>query len=419
MTLRIPFLALVVAYTTISIANAEKAAASTFVGNGGDAADFELLGAQNDLRRVLEAVEKQGPADWCSCSQRNPNTMCGVLSTLTSKQKAFCTAALKASRSQLLKLLPGDGDTPAEELKLKIRLELKSGPLFVRLKDGTRRPVDAIAQPSADKGGQILIDRDAYLSRPREARLALLAHEYLHFVDFPKSDRWPSGKWNDEGEAGPFTGFMGQRAALDAMGAALSALTWELRTGHSAGRSKVLTRGWTRHLLSLGVLTSEGLDDEYEKILLKHQAASATLQYAYDFNLIGLGLSFTSLDLNDGVHSVIRPKLEQTITRLSLFRRFFPLSFIDSRLSQLHLKPELGLAYVASTWTVQDNKTKRQSKADGIAADALLMLEVPLFFDFWLGFGGGAAHQWIDHTALGAALSATSTQITWRLSYGF
>ncbi len=189
----------------ILILVAVSAKASTFVGNGGNAGDVELLATVRQLVMTVSSmdssVEKVEPIQ-CKCSEEFGNhPTCESLTALTLEQAKFCADFLTEKVSELKNLLD-----PFDQTRVTWAHEE-----MTVVENNQHRAVEAVANPQT---GQLTINQEMFTEMRRFERLFLLTHEMLHFT------KHQGDYLSDEGTIGPFTGADGSRRLLNAMASA-------------------------------------------------------------------------------------------------------------------------------------------------------------------------------------------------------
>jgi hypothetical protein len=175
-----------------------SAAASTFIGNGGNMLDPSLRLTMSRIASALNHA-KEYPDDVCVC--RGTSEQCALVSDLNEAQTKFCSKFVADHADELLDLL-----------------KPKSGISFVWSNESMvdhkeHRSSDAIAQRNKKR---IILSEIKFRDLNDAGRIQLIAHELGHFLSHEGSEI------GDKGSLGPYKGADGSRQFLDTFGASIA-----------------------------------------------------------------------------------------------------------------------------------------------------------------------------------------------------
>lgn len=373
------------------------AEASTFIGNGGNTADLQLQVTLATIHRTADDLDTDTnvlcrcPAEWTS------GEMCESLRSLSKEEVLFCQKTL-TNQAQAL-----------------AEISAKSSPVVFRWSSeeiatsevgGKVRDVDALVVSGK---GQIVIQRDRFMSMTASQRVALLTHELFHIL--PIEGR----QINDSEKVGPFQKGM---LLLDALGAAMviesveTGVKDELRGLENISRSN--KKWWIfldwKALNSPEKSTNERLRDQ--------KSNATTLGFEYRYQMIGLRLLF-----DDTRYSAARSSILVKETTYSsgagLSFSGTPFDLYLSRWSEVQLTGMIGAMFGTSEYEATDSATLLSDSSSLRTYLGQVQLMVPIYMGFWVNVGGEVRQVNAKYEKLNIRIDERQSAFSFGGSYGF
>lgn len=390
----------------IWISATQVAWASTFVGNGGNAADLELEISKTTLIKTYEYIqENPNQANkLCTCpSEYADFPLCKNLEKLSEEQTNFCSQFLQKKAPEL-----------ALKLKNEVGFIWTEEPLFVQ-EHQSKMSVDALTNY---QNKMILLNKENFLARESYERNFLLAHESFHLTDYQKKPLL------DEQSVGPFDSATGGREFLNALAAVVVLKSNESGIAQQYRRHLERSRQTKKFWLSLDY-TQFKAQEELGTLYIPDQYKGSTLSAKYFFtDTLGVGLHYGWLKAKD----TFLTSIESTDTienfGVGLFYKWMPfenkLSFWGQSFFQLGAKYE----FLKANFKMDENIAGTILTVEDSAQTQYGTLEcsyfIPLIHGFWIQAGVGY-HQ--PHYAYSENIDAkynqgrVSTNVG--VSYGF
>lgn len=179
---------------------------STFVGNGGNIGDVEILVTKREIQEAMKRIGSRAERErsLCTCTEEyESHPICAPLRTLSPAQTEFCAKFLDAHAERIGELVSGPRAVEVVWTHEQIGVA----------ENGRVRAVEAVAN---SRQRTMTINLDRYMDLKNYERMMLVMHELLHFEEH-------AGKTLvDEGPNGPFAAEDGGRQLINAVAAAVT-----------------------------------------------------------------------------------------------------------------------------------------------------------------------------------------------------
>lgn len=374
----------------------------TFVGNGGNAVDYEITRSMDKIVDFLQIVQA-GNSLPCECKESERDfDLCESLKKLNEPQRKQCESSLKQAAPELIRLIQSG----------QIEYRWSQDDLHVRERHqkAQERPVTAISQPDKNV---MMIDQNRFVKLSTERKIALLSHELFHFV------KAPDGQFYQDHQAySAFSGPQGVRQLLNTLGARIALGAWRLED-FLGDRSKA----YVHHFIAYRNTALSDPDSLTQNLLANDSRRYTEFQYRYYWGWHGMGVHWGSYDLDaSSFVPGANTRLKTNNFGLTYHYRLFPFSpSLDEAWlsSQLHIDLSLGAFLSQGDYEIKDPYTSLRSdwNSRGWIAGANLML--PLYRGFWFIAGIDVRGEQYEIKELSIEDQHTSWGNTFGVSYGF
>jgi hypothetical protein len=386
-------------------AHGARAAAreSTFVGNGGNLGDVEILVTKREIQESMGRITHRDESErsLCACTAEYENhPICAPLRSLNEKQVGFCGSFLARHAESIKDLVSTAG---------AIEIIWTHERMNVALKDRTHA-ADAVAN---SRQKTITVNLDRYMELKNYERMMLITHELLHFESH-------DGKpLVDEGPIGPFDGNEGGRQFINAVAAAA---TLEAATQMVLQRyRRVLDRpqNWRRYWFD-----ANGGSGQTARVPDGAYGIERFYQTAFEFRSYmtpswGLMIGIKN---QVGREQLVGPvNIDEQIASYSLgatYRWFIfhdPLTFFGQ--SHVILKALAG--YQKASLTVSDGDTTVNDTSTGPVYELSASYYLPAIWNFWLYLGASYEIQSHQYSKVPVKYDMNKTFTSIGVSYGF
>ncbi|MCB0366296.1 MAG: hypothetical protein H6624_16445 [Bdellovibrionaceae bacterium] len=376
--------------------------ASTFVGNGGNAGDVELLVTIRQIRGAAKSINVEGGRrDLCDCAHTYENhRICEGLNDLDEAQGRFCTQVLRKNSGVLFDLIRTDDAVTVKWTHEAISVK----------EEGDVRAADAVANPQ-DK--TITLNQARFLELSPSERVFLLAHELMHFTS------WEEKRIQDRGSIGPFTSNQGQRKLLNAMAAGLVMEVDRQDLFNQYKKTLKRPQGWKRHWLDLGFGSVNRTGGSIDNTYYLDSYSSTDFSYRYYWSSFGLILNSHNGDESDKILTSITASESLSAFGVGLTYRYFPGSDPLTTSGQAQIVASALLEHLTSEYEVSDPFVGIQSKDTSLGLALECKYFIPLKWGMW-GFAGGrvSVHDYA-HPDLGLKYESIRYSLNLGASYAF
>lgn len=368
------------------------AQASTFVGNGGSILDSELRSTIGRLKKAVLAIEK----DSLICECAGNSSQCAVLEDLNEAQTDYCKEFVEGTKDSLMSVL--------NDQTLTFRWAEK-----VQSRD---RNFDAAASASTKT---VLLDSKRFASLATADRIQLLAHEMLHLV------RYQGQPLVDKGSRGPFKGEEGGRQLLDTAGAALTIIA--MRAEVIPVEASQISQPFKNVYLSYAGGTRK-LDTAYRKSALQGETirnSSVELNW-YPKHTDNFGYSLGFYNEYETYDKFKRPSLisdlrMQAVTA-GVSYRLLPFEAGIAWFDGIQFATSLRLGRGQVHYEIKDDFNKLSGQSSLTLAEAKLVAQLPLLWNFWLTLSQGFIHTPHEVSKLNIKSKSINLNNSVGVSYG-
>jgi hypothetical protein len=373
--------------------------ANSFVGNGGNAGDIELMVTKKQIKDSMLALQNSDSSyELCDCIPVfNNRKECEPLGQINDEQKKFCALQLKKNASQIISLFQDS----------KLSFHWTDQQISVN-DNGLNVVADAVASPDEKK---ITLNKKTFLNLPQTQRVSLLMHELMHLIPVE------GDLLSDSGGIGPFTNQQGQREFINAIAA--ETVMHVYRNGLFQKYQGVLSRGQSYHSnwVDFTFVSTKSLDSN-SNTYNSDGNSGIELSYKKYFNKLGVNLGYKHLWNTEGLLTDIEVEERKNILSLGLTYRFFMGDDPLSAYGQSFVNLDLNLDFVSSQYFVSDSfiSTTSQDSALGFSANAKYYYPMN---PVWLVVGFGFEQHSYKHEILNLEKNAINMSAFLGVSHGF
>lgn len=376
--------------------------ASTFVGNGGNAGDVELLVALKQIEASTESISQGGYNKLCECdSTFEGHQVCEVLRSLNAAQKQYCRNFVLKEAADYAALLNSQ----------KIRYLWTHDDIEV-IENKRTRAVEAVANPETN---EITLNRKRFIELNVYERIFLMAHELTHLIDV-------DGKHlNDEEPIGPFEGVTGTRNLINAVAATvvMQAAETNLISQYKPAleRAKGHKKFWidflggNRAMGSIQGSKTFGFDSSANTSLVG-------VRY-YLLNSFGLYLAYRGVSAEKKILTAISAEEEIETFSVGITYKYFPFKDPLKYLGQSHLEIYGGPDLLKATYKVHDPFVGTQDKDDSLGFLLGATYRLPVIWGFWFNVGASAEMHKYKYEQVNVEYSGPQFTSYFGASYGF
>lgn len=376
--------------------------ASTFVGNGGNAGDVELMVTVRQIRSSLQSFsQEEGGRDLCECAMTFENhRICEGLNELSEDQAKFCTGVLKKNAGPLFELIKDDR---------RVRFTWTHESISVKEGDDVRA-ADAVTNASKKT---VTLNQERFLDLSPSERVFLLSHELFHL------SKWEGNHLKDRGTIGPFTSPSGQRKLINAMaGATVMQVD---RQNHFKRYQKVLDRpqGWKKHWIDFKIGTEHATGGTTNNTYYLDRGSLSGFSYRYHWSAYGLVVQSSLTDNSDKVLTSIEVTERIKTLGAGLSYRYFPGKDPLTMWGQAYLVGSVMLEQLSSTQDVSDPFVGLTSQDSSLGLALECNYYIPAKWGLW-GFGGAKlSYHNYEHPDFGLKYESLRYSLNLGVSYGF
>jgi hypothetical protein len=393
------------------------AAASTFVGNGGNVGDVELQVTINQVQATFAKLAEKPvvkvktedddedapapPPELCVCpAEFQGRPWCELLKKLNPEQVRFCAAYIREKAPELATLL-------AQKERVKFLwthegIDVREGAIL--------RGADAVTDPATLT---MTLNQPRYLEMNDVDRVFLMSHEVFHLT------RYEDRPLTDEGDVGPFKGSDGGRQLINAMAASvvMQASAYDLFDKYRGAIHR--SRGYKKFWLSGGLLLSSTAKDSTSAYYLdQHTGGRIGFRYQLTDGL-GILAEYSASQGEKTLVSSVKGKENKNIFSAGLAYRWFlfqnPLTFAGQSHFILNAKAD----FLNGTYKLSDPWVGLEDHASGRGYSVEVQYFIPFAVGLW-GFGGiGYSAQSYKYDQLGLEYKNAAVTFNTGVSYGF
>lgn len=381
------------------------ASASTFVGNGGNAGDVELIVTNSQIQKALgeisNPVDNDNIAKLCVCHedfQGKPS--CELLNKLNAEQVGFCARYIQEKAPSLSQILS------KREL---IRYSWSNDSMEVQEGAGLR-DADAVTD---FQNSSITIRQERFLSMNDVDRVFLLGHELFHLTT---ADGKPL---SDEGPIGPFSGRDGARQLINAMASAIvmqvhSQDLFDKYRG-AVRRSKSFKNRW----ISLDVVSlSTQKDAPNAYYIAQHTGGRVGFRYQFT-NEWGVMGEYANLKGEKDILSSIKGEESKNILSLGLAYRWMPFHNPLNFAGQSHFIFRGKADMIQAKYKLYDPYVEVKDVASGTGFTFDFNYFIPIVKGFWAQAGVGYSAQNFRFEKIDVEYKTSGISLNTGVSYGF
>lgn len=386
-----------------SLLAAQIGQANSFVGNGGNAGDVELMVTKNQILSALVNLSKADISQDSECECQpvfmNKNE-CELISSLTKDQKKYCLAILKRVSVDITNRLSTN----------QVKFNWTERKIFVK-DDGKTVSAEAVADIS---NSSVTINKSVFMSLPQNRRILLLTHELLHLVDFENGM-----PLQDSGSIGPFQSPQGQRQLINSMAAETVMRVHQY--GISNQYQSVLKRSQSYKLnwLDFDLKTYTelyGTDNNFN--IDRHSGIRIGYKKFFEGGPLGFNLGFQSLGGSKDLLSSTSVEERKSTFSLGLAYRFFLGKDPLTSYGQSFLVFDVNLESLISEYNVKDSSISTNNKESSMGWSANGNYYYPFSF-FYFTAGLGLSQHDYTHTDFDLNKNALNLSGNLGVSYGF
>jgi hypothetical protein len=345
-----------------------RLAASTFVGNGGNAGDVEMAVTLQQLREIFQLMASE-QAPTCKCPESlEGRSICEPLRYLSEHESRFCSELSHAKAKDIVQTL-GDAN---------LRVKWTHDPIEI-IEDGKRRAADAVARPET---GEITVNLSRFLEMKPYERIFLLSHELVHFTQY--NDR----PIVDSGPIGEFSGDEGGRRFVNAMASSATVIA----TSHAPILKKYRARlqraqGWRRGWVDAALGATLHTAAEESAYSMKSIFGGQVNARYYITHHFGPIVSYRGNQQAKNIRARIQAKESVSAIGAGLTYRYFPFDNPLSYLGQSHLAVSLMAENITAQYDVSDEYTALSERVSVWGANVGVDYYLPIYFNIWTTAG--------------------------------
>lgn len=374
-------------------------AASTFVGNGGNAGDMELEVAIREMKEVF-LNRTNYSHKLCTCNEEfQSHGTCDILNALSKEQVQYCAQFIEKNAGAALALLTD---------RQKVKYRWTQDEMTVVEKSG-ERTADAVANT---RNMEITLQQNRFLQLRSYERIFLLTHEMFHLVNI-------NGKQiQDEEKIGPFQTSDGGRQLLNAVGAATVMMAHEQGVINKYQGTLKRSQAHKKHWLSLVLNSSQSSGDSSYAV---QKRSGASLGYRHMFGDWGFIFEYRSAHGEQSVGQTIKGVEDQSAFSAGLAYRLFPYRDPMTFTGQSHFLLAAQIETMKSAYNLKDNFISLNDNRASTGWTAGCSYFMPLQSNFWFyGQVRYIAHNYTyDFGALKFDVSKPQTNLGLGMSYAF
>jgi hypothetical protein len=388
---------------------ASPAFGDTFIGNGGNSTNLDLIITLDEIRHVYRNIEEYEQVHLCIAPSWHNNVKeVRLLSTLSSKQVKFCKKLTNLYANKIIELASKNG---------KIKFIWTDKKIVVATKSGGKNFVQAVANT---KKKTITINEESFQRLDPVKRIALIIHELFHFIKI-------NGKYSgDSDKIGPFkrSGHL-----FDTLGAAGASQGLRDKVFARFRNKESISRNYKKFWISLKNISQSLTSDEAKLLIAHEQLLGSVAELRFSRGNLSYSLSRTELSTSTKSTSITAPlnvSYQADYIGLGIHYRLTPHDDPFDRIGQIHylfsLQAESGkhsysLADASSgstsTFGISDSATSVGFRANG-------EIQIPIIYGFWLNIGFGMAFHEFEFKEIDAKIGTKPSFIsTIGASYGF
>ena len=376
--------------------------ASTFVGNGGNAGDVELLVAKKQVSETFQMMLdlEVDNDELCKCVEEYQNdNLCVPLNSLNDKQQKYCVQVLNEKAKGLVDLVDTEG---------KVNFQWTHQAIEV-IEGKKRRAVDAVAD--RDKM-EITINQSRFLEMSPTERIFLLTHELFHFTEI-------NGKpLTDEGPLGPFTGNEGSRNFINAAAAATAMQAVDNKLIRKYRSQLRRPQGWRKNWIDFSFGDSSS-DVESGSTYATGDYSNVGIGYRHYWGNLGVSLNYSKGMAQKTILTTIKADEEYKIFGAGINYRVFLFSNPLSRFGQSYLDLHVQIQSIEAKYQLRDTYVNLLDSDKKIGQSIGINYYFPLWVGLWATLGLNYSSYAIEFPQLGIKYGSSNSATLLGVSYGF
>lgn len=344
------------------------AGANTFVGNGGNVGDVELLVTQKQIIETLQSIEEaKDSSGLCVCEKSFSNHKeCESLLSLNDSQRLYCAQRLKETASNALQIMTSVAEFRWTHDSINV------------IDNDKIIAADAVAD---SKEKTITLNQSRFLNLTPTERVFLLSHELFHLVEIE------SQYLTDRGPIGPFTGTQGQREFLNSVAGGIVMESHKNKKFDKYSRLLNRPKSYLLNWVYIGVSASSFLDGSKSTYAHNNQVGGE-IGYQRYFTRWGLFANYRHEQKDGNIRTSIESEESTNVLSLGASYRFFPFTDPLTSLGQSFVSVSMGAEYLRSHYKLSDPYVGVDSEEDSLSPIVGCKYYMPIG-DLW--FYGGLA----------------------------